>query len=67
MSGSGGFMSGAAAGGLLGLLLGVEERAQDDGRGAGIWRRGRVGALALKAYQNYQSKQGQGRGSASAP
>lgn len=54
-SGSGGFMRGAAAGGLLGALLG--------GRGVagGALKYGgaaALGALALKAYQDYQSKKG---------
>jgi len=57
-SGSGGFVRGAAAGGLLGLLLG--------GKGIGKMARGAVGyggaaalgALALQAYQSYQQNKG---------
>ena len=57
-SGSGGFMRGAAAGGLLGLLLGGR------GRGSGGMLRyggaAALGALALKAYQNYQQSTAHG-------
>jgi uncharacterized membrane protein YebE (DUF533 family) len=52
-SGSGGFVTGAAAGGLLGLLLG--------GKGRGVLGYGgaaAVGALALQAYQKYQQQKG---------
>ena len=54
-SGSGGFMRGAAAGGLLGALLGGR------GMGGGALKYGgaaALGALALKAYQDYQVKKG---------
>ena len=53
-SGSGGFMRGAAAGGLLGLLLGGKGLGRSAG---GMLRYGgaaALGALALQAYQNYQ-------------
>jgi uncharacterized membrane protein YebE (DUF533 family) len=54
MSGSGGFMSGAAAGGLLGLLLGSKQVRKMTGGALGYGGAAVVGALALKAYQNYQ-------------
>ena len=54
MSGSGGFMSGAAAGGLLGLLLGSKSVRKMTGGALGYGGAAVVGALALKAYQNYQ-------------
>lgn len=54
-SGSGGFARGAAAGGLLGLLLGGRPRRMAGGAlgygGAAV-----LGALALKAWQNYQQR-----------
>ena len=54
MSGSGGFMSGAATGGLLGLLLGSKKVRKMTGGALGYGGAAVVGALALKAYQNYQ-------------
>lgn len=57
-SGSGGFMRGAAAGGLLGLLLGGKGRGGLLGYGGAA----AIGAMALRAYQNYQ--QGQRPGTA---
>jgi uncharacterized membrane protein YebE (DUF533 family) len=57
-SGSGGFIRGAAAGGLLGVLLQGRK-----GRGGGLMGYGgaaALGALALKAYQDYQQKQPSG-------
>jgi uncharacterized membrane protein YebE (DUF533 family) len=54
MSGSGGFMSGAAAGGLLGMLLGSKKVRGMTGGALGYGGAAVVGALALKAYQNYQ-------------
>ncbi len=57
-SGSGGFMRGAAAGGLLGALLGGKGMG---GMAGGALKYGGVaalGALALKAYQDYQVKKG---------
>jgi uncharacterized membrane protein YebE (DUF533 family) len=53
MSGSGGFASGAAVGGLLGMLLGNK-----GGRGMmGYGGAAAIGALALHAYQAYQRGQ----------
>jgi uncharacterized membrane protein YebE (DUF533 family) len=52
-SGSGGFMRGAAAGGLLGLLLGGKGMR---GGVVGYGGAAALGALALKAYQDYQQK-----------
>jgi uncharacterized membrane protein YebE (DUF533 family) len=52
-----GFAGGAVAGGLLGLLLGGRRR------GGGLLGYGGaavLGALALKAYENYQRQQGGG-------
>jgi uncharacterized membrane protein YebE (DUF533 family) len=53
-SGSGGFMRGAAAGGLLGLLLGGKGMRKMAGGALGYGGAAALGALALKAYQNYQ-------------
>jgi uncharacterized membrane protein YebE (DUF533 family) len=53
-SGSGGFMRGAAAGGLLGLLLGGKGMRKMAGGVIGYGGAAALGALALKAYQNYQ-------------
>jgi uncharacterized membrane protein YebE (DUF533 family) len=50
-SGSGGFMRGAAAGGLLGMLLGGKRHS---GGLLGYGGAAALGALALKAYQAYQ-------------
>ena len=58
-SGSGGFARGAAAGGLLGLLLGGKGVRKMAGGALGYGGAAVLGALALKAYQDYQSKQGQ--------
>jgi uncharacterized membrane protein YebE (DUF533 family) len=54
MSGSGGFASGAAAGGILGLLLGSKKVRKMAGGALGYGGAAVVGAMALKAYQNYQ-------------
>jgi uncharacterized membrane protein YebE (DUF533 family) len=62
-SGSGGFMRGAAAGGLLGMLLGGKRRS---GGLLGYGGAAALGALALKAYQNYQANKGQNQGTAPA-
>jgi uncharacterized membrane protein YebE (DUF533 family) len=51
-SGSGGFARGAAAGGLLGLLLG----GKGVGGVLGYGGAAAIGALALQTYQNYQRK-----------
>ena len=59
--GSKAFAGGAVAGGLLGLLLG----GNSGRRGGGLLGYGgaaALGALALQAYQNYQSKQAGGVG-----
>src|SRR5688572_33368428 len=61
-SGSGGFARGAAAGGLLGLLLGGKGVRKMAGGALGYGGAAVLGALALKAYQDYQSKEGQNRG-----
>jgi uncharacterized membrane protein YebE (DUF533 family) len=55
-SGSGGFVRGAAAGGLLGLLLGGKGMRKAAGGVLGYGGAAALGALALKAYQNYQQK-----------
>jgi uncharacterized membrane protein YebE (DUF533 family) len=55
-SGSGGFVRGAAAGGLLGLLLGGKGVRKMAGGALGYGGAAVLGALALKAYQNYQQK-----------
>ena len=59
MGGRRGFAGGAVAGGVLGLLLGGGRR-----RGGGLLGYGGaavLGALALKAYENYQRQQAGGR------
>jgi uncharacterized membrane protein YebE (DUF533 family) len=56
-SGSGGFARGAAAGGLLGLLLGGKSVRKMAGGALGYGGAAALGALALKAYQNYQQNQ----------
>jgi uncharacterized membrane protein YebE (DUF533 family) len=55
-SGSGGFVRGAAAGGLLGLLLGGKGLGKAAGGVLGYGGAAAIGALALKAYQDYQQK-----------
>jgi uncharacterized membrane protein YebE (DUF533 family) len=55
-TGSGGFMRGAAAGGLLGLLLGGKGMRKMAGGVIGYGGAAALGALALKAYQDYQQK-----------
>jgi uncharacterized membrane protein YebE (DUF533 family) len=55
-SGSGGFARGAAAGGLLGLLLGGKGMRKMAGGVIGYGGAAALGALALKAYQDYQQK-----------
>jgi uncharacterized membrane protein YebE (DUF533 family) len=55
-SGSGGFVRGAAAGGLLGMLLGGKQVRKMAGGVLGYGGAAALGALALKAYQNYQQK-----------
>jgi uncharacterized membrane protein YebE (DUF533 family) len=58
-SGSGGFARGAAAGGLLGLLLGGKGVRKMAGGALGYGGAAVLGALALKAYQDYQQQKGQ--------
>lgn len=55
-SGSGGFMRGAAAGSLLGLLLGGKGLGKMAGSVVSYGGAAALGALALKAYQDYQQK-----------
>jgi uncharacterized membrane protein YebE (DUF533 family) len=57
-SGSGGFLRGAAAGGLLGMLIGGKKVRKMAGGALGYGGAAVLGALALKAYQNYQQKKG---------
>jgi uncharacterized membrane protein YebE (DUF533 family) len=59
-SGSGGFARGAAAGGVLGLLLGGKGIRKMAGGALGYGGAAMLGALALKAYQNYQQRQSPG-------
>jgi uncharacterized membrane protein YebE (DUF533 family) len=59
-SGSGGFVRGAAAGSLLGLLLGGKGARKMVGGVVGYGGAAALGALALKAYQNYQQKKSTG-------
>ena len=55
-SGSGGFARGAAVGGVLGLLLGGKGLGRLAGGALGYGGAAAIGALALKAYQDYQQK-----------
>lgn len=57
-SGSGGFARGAAAGGLLGLLLGGKGVGKIAGSALGYGGAAVIGALALQAYQKYQQQRG---------
>lgn len=57
MSGSGGFASGAAVGGVLGLLLGNKNIGKIGGGMLGYGSAAAVGALALHAYQAYKRGQ----------
>ncbi|MBU0725193.1 MAG: tellurite resistance TerB family protein [Alphaproteobacteria bacterium] len=61
--GVGGFAGGAAAGGLLGLLLGNKKVRKMAGGVAGYGGAAALGALAFKAYQNWQ----QGKQAETAP
>ncbi|MDF1722055.1 MAG: tellurite resistance TerB family protein [Minwuia sp.] len=61
--GVGGFAGGMAAGGLLGVLLGNKKARKMAGGVAGYGAAAAVGALAFKAYQNWQG----GKAAASAP
>ena len=57
MSGSGGFASGAAVGGVLGLLLGNKKMRKMGGGLLGYGGAAAVGALAMHAYQAYKRGQ----------
>jgi uncharacterized membrane protein YebE (DUF533 family) len=57
MSGSGGFASGAAVGGVLGLLLGNKKMRKMGGGMLGYGGAAAVGALAMHAYQAYKRGQ----------
>jgi uncharacterized membrane protein YebE (DUF533 family) len=59
-TGSGGFVRGAAAGGLLGLLLGGKGLKNMAGGVLGYGGAAAIGALALQAYQKYQRQKGMG-------
>ena len=54
MGGLGGFAGGAASGGLVALLLGSKKVRKMAGGVVGYGGAAALGALALKAYQNYQ-------------
>ncbi|MEM1401073.1 MAG: DUF533 domain-containing protein, partial [Pseudomonadota bacterium] len=56
-SGMGGVAGGLAAGGLLGVLLSNKKARKSVGKLAGIGGAAALGALAFKAYQNYQANQ----------
>jgi uncharacterized membrane protein YebE (DUF533 family) len=61
--GKGDFVKGAAAGGLLGLLLGSKKVRKMAGGAIGYGGAAAAGALAYKAYQNWQ----QGKQASTAP
>jgi len=61
--GRGDFVKGAAAGGLLGLLLGSKKVRKMAGGVAGYGGAAAAGAMAYKAYQNWQ----QGKQASTAP
>jgi uncharacterized membrane protein YebE (DUF533 family) len=63
MGGLGGFAGGAAAGGLLTLLLGNKKARKMAGGMVGYGGAAALGALAYKAYENWR----QGQNAASAP
>jgi uncharacterized membrane protein YebE (DUF533 family) len=58
MSGSGGFTSGAAIGGILGLLLGNKSVRNMGGGFLGYGGAAAIGALAMRAYEAYKRGQG---------
>jgi len=62
-NGRGDFVKGAAAGGLLGLLLGSKKVRKMAGGAIGYGGAAAAGAMAFKAYQNWQ----QGKQAATAP
>jgi len=57
LGGTGGFASGAAVGGVLGLLLGSKKVRKATGGMLGYGGAAAVGALAMHAYQAYQRGQ----------
>ena len=61
--GMGGFGGGAIAGGILGLVLGNKKMRKMAGGAVGYGGAAAAGAMAFKAYQNWQ----QGKAAASAP
>jgi uncharacterized membrane protein YebE (DUF533 family) len=56
------FAGGALAGGLLGMLLGGKQGRKLAGGVLGYGGAAAIGALALRAYQNYQQQQAASRG-----
>ena len=54
-SGMGGVAGGLAAGGLLGLMLGNKKMRKKAGKVAGYGGAAALGALAFRAYQNWQT------------
>ncbi len=70
-SGMGGVAGGVAAGGLLGLLLGSKKARKTVGKVAGgvvgYGGAAALGALAYRAYQNWQTDQPSGPGPAGSP
>jgi uncharacterized membrane protein YebE (DUF533 family) len=56
-SGTQAFAGGALAGGLLGMLLGGKKVRRLAGGALGYGGAAAIGALALRAYQNYQQQQ----------
>jgi uncharacterized membrane protein YebE (DUF533 family) len=61
--GMGGFGGGAVAGGILGLLIGSKKMRKMAGGVVGYGGAAAAGAMACKAYQNWQ----QGKAAATAP
>jgi len=61
--GLGGFGGGAMAGGILGLILGSKKMRKMAGGVVGYGGAAAAGAMAFKAYQNWQ----QGKAAATAP
>lgn len=67
-SGLGGFGGGAAAGGVLGLLLGSKQGRRYGGKALKYGGIAAIGLMAWKAYEQYQQQQQQqGRGGMTAP
>ena len=65
-SGLGGFGGGALAGGLLGVLLGNKTLRKKGGKVATYGAAAALGAVALKAYQDWQNNKQAGTASAPA-